>query len=457
MNISINTPIALLAGVLALSSHSLYAKVPKSEAKQLGSTLTPIGAVKAGNEEGNIPEWTGGILKPPRKWKKGKHHIDPYRKDKPLYTITKKNIAKYATQLTRGQQELFRYYPNTFKMHVYPSRRSASYPKSLYKHTKRNATKVKLTKDKNYFSKTARGYPFPIPKEGAEVMLNHSFRYAGGIGVESKTASAVVSRHGDYALSKSITHLLFYYNNPKYKSTKKLKNRYLDIINFTTEPAKDSGLGVMVKLPFNRIKRKPTVYRYERNGRMRTINLVGYDEGTVNQGLTTYDQIDMFNGPMDRYNFSILGSREVLIPYNSYQMSSPKVKYKRLIKKGHLNPDVIRYETHRVWVVEAKVKKTVRHTYVRRVFYIDEDSWTIVAQDIYDRTGAYWRYAEMYLKNFYEIPATLATAQIHYDMFSNRYWVGGLTNEEKPANYFKKYRERHFTKRNFQTLVNLGE
>lgn len=445
---------ALLIG---MAPHAVQAKVSKAEAKKLGKSLTPIGAERAGNKVGSIPEWKGGLLKPPKGWKKGRHHKDPFAKDKPLYTVTSRNIAKYVTQLTRGQQELFHYYPNSFKMHVYPSRRSASYPKSQYKYAKRNATKVRLTKDKNSFLGTSRGYPFPIPKSGAEVMLNHSFRYAGGIGISSKTASTVVSRQGDYVMSKSITHLLFYYNNPRYRTKKKLKNRYLDLINHTIAPVKDAGIGVMVKLPFDRIKKKPIVYQYERNGRVRSINLVGYDEGTVNQGLTTYDQIDMFNGPLDRYNFRIVGKRDVLIPYNSYKMSSPKVKYKQLVRKSHLNPKYVRYEMHRVWVVEAKVKSTVRHTYTRRVFYVDEDSWTIVAQDIYDKVGAYWRYAEMYLKNYYEIPATLATAQIHYDLFSNRYWVGGLSNEEKPANYFKKYREKHFTKRNFQNIVNLGQ
>ena len=58
--------------------------------------LTPIGAEKAGNKDGTIPEWTGGLCAPPAGWTAGKGgYKDPFAGDKPLFTITKANAAQY--------------------------------------------------------------------------------------------------------------------------------------------------------------------------------------------------------------------------------------------------------------------------------------------------------------------------------------------------------------------------
>ena len=56
---------AALCAALALSVTNAFAKVPESELARLGQDLTPSGAEKAGNADGTIPAWTGGLTEAP--------------------------------------------------------------------------------------------------------------------------------------------------------------------------------------------------------------------------------------------------------------------------------------------------------------------------------------------------------------------------------------------------------
>src|SRR5690606_4613234 len=81
--------------VLALTSGSALAAMTAEEAARLGAELTPMGAEKAGNADGTIPAWAGGIRNAAEagfpNYKTGDHHPDPYANDKPLFTITADN------------------------------------------------------------------------------------------------------------------------------------------------------------------------------------------------------------------------------------------------------------------------------------------------------------------------------------------------------------------------------
>ena len=83
-----------LAVLLAPTGH---AAVTEQEAAQLGKTLTPVGAEKAANKDGTIPEWTGGTTSAPAGWKSGQKRIDPFAADKPLFAIDATNVDKYRT------------------------------------------------------------------------------------------------------------------------------------------------------------------------------------------------------------------------------------------------------------------------------------------------------------------------------------------------------------------------
>ncbi len=398
------------------------AKVSADEAAKLGTTLTPIGAEKAGNKEGTIPAWEGGL--PQKQMERGEN---PFAADKPLYTVTAANYKQYEAQLTEGHKALLRTFPD-YKMIVYPSRRSASYPQWFYDATKKNATGVELTNEGYGFSGAAQGYPFPIPKSGTEVMWNHIMRY-NTKGYRGYINAAATTPDGDYVVERSYLELAYVYNNQK-TTLASLNNQNVYAMIKTLSPPNKAGTSDLLHVPIDRIKDQTGVWEYNSAlGRARRIGEVGYDNPLFD-GLMTHDQIDMFNGPFDRYTVKLIGKKEMLVPYNSYALYSPQYKYRDIIKKGHINQDLARYELHRVWVMEATLKPGFNHIYKKRVFYLDEDSWLVLGQDLYDTRGQFWRYSEAHAIAFANVPVVVNGVQVHYDLQSRRYVVVALTNEE---------------------------
>jgi hypothetical protein len=127
-----------------------------------------------------------------------------------------------------------------------------------------------------------------------------------------------------------------------------------------------------------------------------------------------------------------VGKKEIYIPYNSYKLSDKKLKYKEdIVKKGTPNPDLLRFELHRVWEVEGNLKAGSKHIYGKRVFYLDEDSWTVVYEDAYDTRKNLWRIGVHPMIQFYEAKIPWYRANIWYDLNSGGYYLAGLDNEMK--------------------------
>jgi len=414
----------LCAGLLLSCALPVQAKVSAAEAAKLGKELTPMGAETAGNAAGTIPAWEGGL--PQKPLPRG---ANPFAADKPLYVITAKNVDQYKDLLTEGHRQLFKTFPATYKMPVYPTRRSASYPPWFYEATKKNATSVELTNNGYGFCCTTQGYPFPIPKNGTELMWNHILRY-NTKGFKGFLNIAATNADGSYVVERDYLELSFVYNNPK-TTPETLKGMNVYALTKVVSPPNKAGEAHLLHVPLDRIKDMTGVWVYNNSvGRARRIGEVGYDNPLFD-GLMTHDQIDMFNGPLDRYTIKLLGKKELIIPYNSYKLYDPAVKYKDLIGKGHINQDLTRYELHRVWVIEAEVKPGFAHRYKKRTFYIDEDSWIVHAQDIYDERNQFWRTAESHSICFANVPVVVNGVQVHYDLQSRRYVAINLTNEEK--------------------------
>ena len=128
--------------------------------------------------------------------------------------------------------------------------------------------------------------------------------------------------------------------------------------------------------------------------RVRRAPEVVYDTPTpAYDSLETSDDFDVFNGALDRYDWKLLGKKEIYVPYNDYVLQDPKYQYTDLIKQLTLNPDAERWELHRVYVVEGTLKSSARHIYSKRVYYLDEDSWYILMGDLYDGHHELWRSA----------------------------------------------------------------
>ncbi|WP_020648601.1 DUF1329 domain-containing protein [Solimonas variicoloris] len=413
----------LAAALCILLAGPAPAKVGADEAARLGHELTPLGAETAGNAQGTIPKWSGGL--PKADMPRGSN---PYASDKPLYTITAQNAAQYEGMLTEGYKALFKTFPD-YKMIVYPTHRSASYPQWFYDATKKNASAVELTDSGYGFCCAAQGYPFPIPKNGTEVMWNHIMRY-NTRGFRGYLNSAATAADGSFVVQRDYVELAFMYNDPT-ATPDSIKGMNLYAFQKTIAPPNLAGEAHLLHVPIDRIANQTNVWVYNNTvGRARRIGEVGYDNPLFD-GLMTHDQLDMFNGPLDRYTIKLLGKKEMLIPYNSYKLYDPKLKYKDIVTRGHINQDLARYELHRVWVIEASVKPGFAHRYKKRVFYLDEDSWIVHAQDIYDERDQFWRTAESHSIAFANVPVVVNGVQVHYDLQSRRYVVINMTNEER--------------------------
>lgn len=429
MSINSKTWAALVVG--AVFAAPAAAELSAADAAKLGTTLTPMGAEKAGNAANTIPAWDGGITKVMAGYKAGQYYPDPFAADRSTVTITGANADQYKANLSAGQYAMLKKYPS-YKMMVYPTRRSASFPACHYAETKECSTKAKLAAGGNGVTGCTGGVPFPIPKNGNEAIWNTLLRYRGDT-FGMHWSQAAVTRTGDYALVKFEYEYDFSYGNCSKPAAQREPNKILNYLQSTTAPARLAGQILLVHETVDQTKEPRSAWTYNPGQRrVRLAPNVAYDNpGTAADGLRTNDDFGMFNGATDRYDWKLVGKKEMYIPYNSYKLSNPQLKYADILKPGHINQDLGRYELHRVWVVEATLKPGTSHIYSKRVFYIDEDSWAVTATDKYDGRGELWRYAEQHNENWYNVPMFFGTIEVHNDLQSGRYIAMGLRSEEK--------------------------
>ena len=332
-------------------------------------------------------------------------------------------------------------------MNIYQTRRSASYPEHVYQAVKDNATRSELVEGGNGIKQAAVGIPFPVPATGLEAIWNHTLRYRGE-SVSRSGGQAAPTASGSYTYVGLNETLLLPYN-VKGASAEELEktNILFKFKQKVTEPARLAGTALLVHETMDQVKTPRQAWTYNTGQRrVRRAPNVAYDApGTAADGLRTTDDFDMYNGAPNRYNWTLKGKQELLIPYNDYRLHSDKVKYADILQPGHINPDLVRYEKHRVWVVEANLKENTRHTYKKRVFYIDEDSWQVAVTDIYDNRDELYRVAVAHAINYYEVPTLWSTLDVYHDIQSRRYLAIGLDNETKMYDFSKKLNERDFT------------
>ena len=439
----------LIAAAFAslFASNATLAKLSAEEVARLGQDLTPMGAEKAGNADGSIPAWNNGITAAPAGYDVGMHHLDPFSSDKVLFTIDKSNIDKYKANLSPGQIALFEAYPDTFKMPVYETRRSASYPQFVYDATKEFAPTAELIEGGNGIKNTAIGIPFPIPKTGLEAIWNHLLRFRGE-SIERFGGQAAPTASGSYNYVGFDEQLLVKYSDPSATPAElQGSNILFKFKQSVTQPARLAGTALLVHETMDQILTPRQAWTYNSGQRrVRRAPNVAYDApGTAADSLRTTDDFDMFNGSPNRYNWTLKGKQELYVPYNSYKLHSDKLEYDDILKPGHINPEHTRYEKHRVWVVEANLKDDTRHIYKKRVFYIDEDSWQVTVTDIYDNRDQLYRVAMAYGLNYYEVPTQWSTLEVYHDLNSRRYLAIGLDNQEKMYDFSKSFNDNEFT------------
>jgi hypothetical protein len=434
--------LSMLAGMMI--GGPAAAAVSAAEAAKLGAELTPMGAEKAGNADGSIPAWDGGLSSAAQAgnpgFKPGQHYADPYASDKPLYTVTAANMGQYANKLTEGHKQLLETYKNSFKMIVYPTHRSAAYPQRIYDATRRIAATAELAAGGNGVVKAGEGIPFPIPKTGVEIFWNHVLRYRGDVIVRN-IGQAPVTASGSYTMVKFRDETMVAYSLAGAKS-ENLNNTIAYFIQETVAPARLAGEVLLVQETLDQSieNRRAWVYNPGQRRVRRAPNVAFDNPGTNSDNLRTSDQFDMYNGSPERYDWTLVGKKELLVPYNSYKLDSDTLKYTDILKKNHINSDLARYELHRVWVVDSKLKPGKSHLYSRRTLYVDEDSWQILAVDCYDSRGRLYRVQEGHVINFYEVPALWTVIETVDDVSNGRYLALGLDNEEARGRDFSQKR-----------------
>lgn len=412
--------------VLAFGAASGHAGVSAEQVAELGRSLTPMGAERAGNAAGTIPAWEGGLDSAPAGHVPGSHYADPFADDRPLFTIDASNVEQYADRLTPGQVAMLRTYPD-WKMNVYPTRRSAAFPQGHYEQTMANATRVTLVDGGRTIAGTTGGIPFPIPQNGAEAIWNHLARYRGEA-YAMNWSQAAVTRDGKYTPVRFEYEYDFHYGSLSKSSEQIEPNKLFNFLQTVTAPARLAGQILLVHEFLD--SRQAWTYNPGQR-RVRLAPNVAYDNpGTAADGLRTNDDFLMFNGAIDRYDWTLVGKREVFVPYNAYRLVGNTVSMADVLRPGHLNPEHARYELHRVWVVEARLKDGTSHVYKRRTFYIDEDSWMTLVVDKYDSRDQLWRVSEQHNINFYDIPMQYPSLEVHHDLQSGRYIAMGLRNDE---------------------------
>jgi len=438
---------ALLAVLMALPG-TLRAAVTEQEAARLATELTPVGAERAGNAAGTIPAWTGGISRPPADYRPGRWHPDPFAADELQLTIDAGNAEQYVEHLTDGQRALLRAFRETWRMNVYPSHRSAAFPDWVDEATRKNATRAQLvTRGKGGVTGARIGSPFPIPANGLEAIWNHNLRWRG-VRVRRATGFAAVTRRGNYRLVLQLRDLAFPYGA---RDQSVFQDRYpnvmLAIKSKTVSPALLAGEGTLVIEPIDQTDDPRKVWLYAPDLR-RVVRSPGfaYDfPGGNSDNLRTVDDIFLFNGPPDRFDWKLLGKREVYVPYNAYRLHGDDASVDEILGPKHIDPALARYELHRVWVVEATLKPDAEHIYSKRVFYLDEDSWRAIVSESYDAEGNLWRVAEAHTVNHYEVPVLLGTLSTFHDLQAQRYLAVGLDNGRLPPRFEDDIHPREFS------------
>lgn len=417
----------------------LPASVPET-----GDRWTPVGALRAGNSEGTIPPWRGGLTAEsvPGDYEPGKRITNPYGNESPKFTITQANYKQYADVLSAGHRALFNKYPD-YRMKVYPTHRSAAFPEAIYKATLANQKRARLEGPDSLVG-AQLGFPFRRPNNGVEVMWNHRLRYRSN-DIWSRTDEAVVAADGGYSVKPRIEEVLFGYGNIN-KPPNIGENIIAYYLAYLEIDGRSDGL-VLAHETMNKRRGERRIWvGVPGLARLFRLPPVGYDNPRPGTGnLMFVDQIDMYNGSFDRYVWRLVGRKEMLVPYNAYGLLNQDIRYSNLLKSNFPDPEELRYERHRVWVIEATERGGEKHEFGKRVYYVDEDSWSILMVDNYDRDGNLWRFQEGHAVQYYDLMLTYTAPVFLYDLKDGRYLATRLGNEAPGVFYnTNRYKVRDF-------------
>jgi hypothetical protein len=416
---------------LVLSSLSAAATVSADEAAALKTTLTPLGGERAGNKDGTIPAWTGGLTQVPAGFVEGGRRPDPFADETPLLRIDAQNMDRYADKLTDGVKAMLKRYPQTFRIDVYPTHRTAAAPQWVYDNSFKNASRARLIEGYGGLQPQGAyaGVPFPIPKSGAEVIWNHLLRWKGQAWHWDATMY-LTTADGKRVLTNNAQaeQMSPYYFRDG--SPDKFNGDYYLIRLIDYGPPIRAGEAIVGNQNFNDEKSASYVYLTGQRRVRRLPNACCDTPSPTTAGVMTFDELEVFSGRIGRFDWKLLGKQEMYVPYDSNRTLQP-LKDADVMSEHHMNPNAVRWELHRVWVVEATLKPGERHTVSRSRYYIDEDSWYGLLGDRWDSKGQLWRTMWHLPIVAPDMPGIVAKTFGFYDLLTGTWFVNGLFNEKR--------------------------
>ncbi|MFC3150541.1 DUF1329 domain-containing protein [Litoribrevibacter euphylliae] len=404
---------------------------------------TPMGSPVEGDGK-DIPRWDGGLTQPPEGF--DGDYIDPFKDDIALFTIDRTNVNDYSEFLSEGQKAMFRKYPS-YKIPVYTSRRTTAYPQEVYDALAANDKTAELLPRGTGVKQSDLTSPFPNAETAEEMIWNHILRYRGETSVATLSDAVVYDTGAKKVMRKEISVYGVYFN-PEIPAKKRKNKIFLRKTN-NLYPPSIAGQITLVHETLDQVlaPRKAWYYAPGQRRVRRTPDLEYADELFNSDGYKTVDQVDLFNGAPDLYEWKVVGKTKKYIPYNSYRMMGEDVSSDALLGEKTLNQNFTRYELHRVWHIEATLRAGIQHQYTKRVFYIDEDSWQIaLAEEYAEVEGDVWRFSEAHSVNFYDVPLVWTAGNITYDVKDGGYYAEWLITNEDSAHVFnKKLRKRDYS------------
>ncbi len=155
------------------------------------------------------------------------------------------------------------------------------------------------------------------------MIWNHIARYRGLYGVRN-AAEAVIQRNGNFSLVEAQQEILFKFYENKGQGDQN-DNILFYYLSFIKSPARLAGGAVLVHETLDQSKDMRVAWAYNAGQRRvrRAPNLSFDAPISASEGIRTADSTDMYNGSPERYEWKLIGKKEIYIPYNNYKITSP--------------------------------------------------------------------------------------------------------------------------------------
>ncbi len=439
--------LGLMAGASVVAMKLGMPRANAADPSLLTTTLNPMGGERAGNADGSIPAWTGGNTTLPAGWQPGVAQPVPdfFADEQPVVVIDASNMAEHADRLSEGTMAMMKKYG--FSIKVYPTHRTACAPQWVYDNIALNVTRAQpSSKGITWgFTNAYGGVPFPIPDTsdpymaGAQIIWNHNARWWGysfegnTYGIVVNNGSPVIANYGHQQV-----------NYPYYDQQGSLATYPGEISQQIAEeyaPANIRGEQIDSWIYSNPSIHPEDVWEVlEGQGRIRKAPEVSYD--TPSQfldGVTNYDEYYGFNNSLQKYLWKFITKKEMYIPYNNNAMTL--APYEKLLLPHFPDPNIVRWELHRVWQVEATLAPRERNVLARRMLYVDEDTFTCAQVDAWDGNGNLFHANHIYQDSRPDVPGTMYMNNAIFNLQTDDYALasGALNEQVHPTIIWNKH------------------